>query len=310
MATAVPTADFQTSSLNGAINAVVDSMVIGTGLTIPATNGALQIDYDSSAAVGAASGPETIIYATYNTATGDVAGMTRGSGGTTGVTHSNGASVQCGNSSVYFTALNALYDGWIPVTETWTRTDNTTFTITGDFTSVLAVGDKLKVTDTTTKYFYIVSVSYSAPDTTVTITGGTNYVLAATPTVRYYSKSTSPIGFPTEFDLSANVQFYMTGRKVTITTWGFKVGNGSDAYVADTVTHGLTFTTVPIVSMTYAGYKDGSDPANAGAGAAGTVAYASAYGATVTKVDWTITASSAIGATRRLLYTMTIIGKI
>lgn len=199
MAINTPTADFVTSSLVDAINASVDTLTIAAGLTIPATNGALQIDYDSAIAVGTASGPETILYATYTTATGIVAGVTRGAGGTTGVTHDALASVQCGDSSVYYGALNALYDGWIPVTEVWTRTSNTAYTITGDFTSVLSVGDKLKVTDTTTKYFNITAISYSAPDTTVTITGGSDYVLAATPTVRYYSKSLSPVGFPSSF---------------------------------------------------------------------------------------------------------------
>lgn len=197
MAIQVPTADFQTSALSGAINNAVDSMTIDTGLDIPATNGALQIDFDSTAALGASGGPETITYAAYNSGTGAVTGITRGAGGTTAVSHSNGASVQCGNSSVYFTALNALYDGWIPVTETWTRTSDTTFTVTGDYTSVLAIRDKIKVTDTTTKYFAITAVSYSAPDTTVTIYGPSGSVLAGSPTARWYSKMESPANYPT-----------------------------------------------------------------------------------------------------------------
>lgn len=208
MAINVPTHDFVTSSLVDAIDNSQDTMTIGAGLNIPATNGALQIDYDSSIAVGTASGPETVLYATYTTATGAVAGITRGSGGTTAVSHDALASVQCGNSSVYYTALNALYDGWITANETWTRTANTTFTITGDFTGVYAVGDKLKVTDTTTKYFYITACSYSAPDTTVTITGGSDYVLAATPTARYYSKSSSPVGFPQIFNFNGAATGY------------------------------------------------------------------------------------------------------
>jgi len=272
MALNTPTSDFQTSSLNGAINASVDSMTIGTGLSIPATNGALQIDYDSIIAVGSASSPETILYATYNSVTGAVSGMTRGQAGTTGVSHSNGASIQCGNSSVYFTALNALYDGWIPVEETWSRVSNTSFTITGDYTGVLAVGDKLKVTDTTVKYFYITAVSYSAPNTTVTITGGTDYVLAATPTLQYYSKASSPVGFPDWFNWTPtlgasgsmtftstnilNARFKITGRQVTvsITTTGTTGGSASV---------NLTFTLPIVGARQYNGFSayvgDGGD---------------------------------------------------
>ena len=99
-----PTADFVTSSLNGAIDADDTEITIGTGLDLPAAGGALQIDYDSSEAVGDASGPETVTYTSYTTATGVVAGVSRGEGGTTGVTHANGASVQCAMSSVHLDA--------------------------------------------------------------------------------------------------------------------------------------------------------------------------------------------------------------
>ena len=97
-----PTSDFVTSTLSGAIAAGDATATIGTGLDIPATNGILQIDYDSSIAVGSDDGPETIAYATYTSATGALAGMTRGLNGTTGVAHANGAKVQCGFSVSYF----------------------------------------------------------------------------------------------------------------------------------------------------------------------------------------------------------------
>lgn len=97
-----PTSDFQTSTLSGAIAAADDTATIGTGLDLPATNGILQIDYDSTTALGADNGPETIAYATYTTGTGALAGMTRGLNGTTGVAHANGAKVQCGVSASWF----------------------------------------------------------------------------------------------------------------------------------------------------------------------------------------------------------------
>jgi hypothetical protein len=100
--------DFQTTTLNGAIINVANTATIGTGLTIPATNGVLQIDYDSTEALGDANGPETVSYATYNSGTGALTGMTRGLAGTTGVSHANGRSVQYGPSSL---VLQGLQDG-------------------------------------------------------------------------------------------------------------------------------------------------------------------------------------------------------
>lgn len=97
-----PTSDFITSTLSGAIAAGDATATIGTGLDLPATNGILQIDYDSTTALGADNGPETIAYATYTTGTGALAGMTRGLNGTTGVAHANGAKVQCGPSASYW----------------------------------------------------------------------------------------------------------------------------------------------------------------------------------------------------------------
>jgi hypothetical protein len=92
-------------------------------------------------------------------------------------------------------------NGWIPAAETWTYAsadDPTfTFTITGNYTARYSVGMKLKLTQTTVKYFIITAISYSAPDTTVTVYGGTDYDLAdAAITLPYYSMVKAPFGFP------------------------------------------------------------------------------------------------------------------
>lgn len=95
------------------------------------------------------------------------------------------------------------FDGWISATETWTyvSADSTnatyTFKISGvDKTGILSAGDRIKLTQTTVKYFIITNVSFST-DTTVTIYGGTDYTLAnATITSPYYSHNKSPNGFP------------------------------------------------------------------------------------------------------------------
>ena len=98
-----PTADFVTTILNGAISSSATSMTIGTGLQLPATNGILQIDYDSTTAVGSDNGPETVSYTSYTTATGAITGLSRGiDPNTSGVAHANGATVQGGTSAEYW----------------------------------------------------------------------------------------------------------------------------------------------------------------------------------------------------------------
>src|SRR6185503_19345707 len=91
--------------------------------------------------------------------------------------------------------------GWIPAAETWTYASadspTFTFTITGDKTGKYSAGMRIKLTQTTAKYFLITAVSYSAPNTTVTVYGGTDYTLAnAAITLPFYAIVQSPFGFP------------------------------------------------------------------------------------------------------------------
>lgn len=112
--------DFVTTTLNGAISSGATSATIGTGLNIPATNGILQIDYDSTTAVGSDNGPETIKYASYTSGTGALTGLTRGADAyTTGVAHANGATVQAGLSTLHLNNLadvieNLAWTTWAP----------------------------------------------------------------------------------------------------------------------------------------------------------------------------------------------------
>jgi len=94
------------------------------------------------------------------------------------------------------------YPGWIAETvETWTYAGadapSFTFTITGDHTTKYFPGMKICLTNATTKYFIITKVAYSDPSTTITIYGGTDYVLVdAAITALYYSVARAPVGFP------------------------------------------------------------------------------------------------------------------
>lgn len=102
------------------------------------------------------------------------------------------------------TQLNALAlatnDGWISANETWTYASANTITIPSGGASRYAKGDKIKLTQTTVKYFYVVAVA----DTLLTVTAGTDYTVAnAAISANYYSRASNPIGFPIEFFCAA-----------------------------------------------------------------------------------------------------------
>lgn len=94
-------------------------------------------------------------------------------------------------------------DGWLPDSDTWVYVSAASFKISGkDVTTRFPVGCKLKLTQTTAKYFYVVSAAFST-DTTVTITGGSDYSLAnAAIDSPCYSYASSPQGFPQWFNYS------------------------------------------------------------------------------------------------------------
>ena len=90
-------------------------------------------------------------------------------------------------------------DGWIPVSDTWTYVSATSFKITGkDVRYRFPKGTKIKlVQSSTTKYFYVVATSYTSGNTIVTVTGGSDYSLAAsTISGQAYSYAAAPQNFP------------------------------------------------------------------------------------------------------------------
>mgnify|MGYP001561850050 FL=1 len=98
------------------------------------------------------------------------------------------------------TALQQIM-GWLIAGETWTYASASTFTISGDVTTKYPVGTKIKLTQTTVKYFYVIGTSYGAPNTTITVTGGSDYSLAnAAITSPYYSYADCPQGHPIWFN--------------------------------------------------------------------------------------------------------------
>ncbi len=128
----------------------------------------------------------------------------------------------------------ALQDGWIDdTTETWTYASGSgggtaTFTIAGvDLTTKYSVGTRIKLTQTTVKYFVVVAVAFST-NTTVTIMAGTDYTLAnAAISANYHSYAANPQGYPGWFNFAASAtglttltdtyaKFAVVGRACTV----------------------------------------------------------------------------------------------
>lgn len=93
--------------------------------------------------------------------------------------------------------------GWIERSETWTRTGNYTFTISGDVTATYRKGTKIRYKDGGAfEYGVVISSSYSAPNTTVTLAANSDYAMASNPTDRAISFVENPEGFPTSFSIA------------------------------------------------------------------------------------------------------------
>jgi hypothetical protein len=105
------------------------------------------------------------------------------------------------SSGVVLSLASDPSSGWTQSGEAWTYatadSPSFTFTITGDKTGKYSPGMRVKLTQTTVKYFIVTKVEYSNPNTTITVYGGTDYTLTnATITDPYFSTHKAPYGFP------------------------------------------------------------------------------------------------------------------
>lgn len=134
----------------------------------------------------------------------------------------------------------APLSGWISLgTCTYETADSPTFqfSIASDVTGLLSVGMRIKLTQTTVKYFLITAVgAYSAGKTIITVYGGTDFTLAnAAITSPCYSLQKAPFGFPLTEDKwtvtladttnrsqsspTANTVYNMLSQSVPIGSW-------------------------------------------------------------------------------------------
>lgn len=124
----------------------------------------------------------------------------------------------------------SLYDngGWIGGIGTWSYSsaDSPTFVISinADVTGFIGVGMRLKLTQTTVKYFIVTAVgAFSAGATLITVYGGTDYTLAnAAITLPYWSQVKAPLGFPmspAKWTVSATNTSNASKATPTANTW-------------------------------------------------------------------------------------------
>lgn len=159
----------------------------------------------------------------------------RGLGGTSAVAHSSGASVKSMVNAEFWTALQQGYsiaygNGWLPAAGTWTYASATTMTVPQADADRLNAGSRIKLDQTTTKYFYVTGVS----GTTITVNGGTDYTLAnAAITSPYFSNDASPKGFPQWF------AFTPSWTNLTVGTSGNTYNTGYFSMSGKTVSYRL-----------------------------------------------------------------------
>jgi len=177
-------------------------------------------------------------------------------------THASGTKFLIDNTNGYYQGLAKGYEsqvattGWVSFNATATYASASSFTLVGDWTDRLAVGDKIKLTNGSVKYFYLTAVAYSSPNTTVTVTGGTDYTVAsAAITANYYSKGNA-VGFPTAFTIGTNQKLYYVGGRAIVTGWEGKQGSVADN-ISTSVTFGssFAFTNKPNVQISGIGVK-------------------------------------------------------
>jgi len=179
------------------------SVTVDDGTPFNSAGGLIEIDYDNIAK------RERVYYLSKSGNVLTIADDGRGLFGTTAVAHDTGALVRGFFVDEHINNLIDAYEasttlsetaigtGWNSFPYTCTYASANTFTVSGDKTAEFSAGMKFELTQTTVKYFILTKVAYSAPNTTFTVYGGTDYTLAnAAITEPYFSSVKSPLGFP------------------------------------------------------------------------------------------------------------------
>jgi hypothetical protein len=166
---------------------------------------------------------------------------------------------------------SAAQDGWILTS--WaalTRTGATTFTTTTNVSGVIQKGDKLKFTDTTTKYLNVVSAVWGGATTVVTTIANDDYALVGNPSAMSYSKVENPQGWPGWFNYSPTITFTAGTAPINPTSTYQKFGIHGRMCTVNIYnfgyTAGATVTAAPSISLPVAPIEYSSAGGQIGAG--------------------------------------------
>jgi hypothetical protein len=246
---------------------------------------------------------EWVTYTSINSTTNELNGVTRGAEGYSAKTHSNGATVAFPLSKAHVNEVNDSVDtGWVIVNETFTYASATTITVATGAASRFQKGDKLKLTNNTVKYFYIVGVA----STLLTVTGGSDYALAdAAITSPYLSRVGRPFGFPGYFSHTMVLDGWSgtptQASKFSISTGGTVTFSVYITGTSDETTGAGTNFTLPVTPVNNMYYPVRVTDNGTVAATPGMVAIAASTGlgtcySTMAAGGWTGSGTKAIGA--------------
>jgi len=194
-------------------------------------------------------------------------------------------------------------DGWVSSSDTWVYATATTFTISGvDRTTTYTAGTKLKFTNSSAKFAYVGSSSFST-NTTVTLVANNDYALAdAAISVPFYSHAAVADNFPYWFgydptwtgfssDPTQDVHFRIEGGMCTLL---LESSGTSDAAGFD-FTLPISSSAVPTGSLNQVIFVLDNGPAQTVVGLLGISVAGSASSTAKVGLDFTDRAANAYG---------------
>ena len=125
---------------------------------------------------------------------------------------------------------SGTWTSWTPITAAATYVSASSFTLVGDHTAYLKLGTKVKLTNSTVKYGYVLSSSYSSPNTTVNLVPNSSYSLASGTITGVNISYANPPDFPVWLNFTSTItgfsdltsmplQFKIDGNLLTISTY-------------------------------------------------------------------------------------------
>lgn len=156
-----------------------------------------------------------------------------------------------------------IWDGWNQVSDTWTYASANTITVPSGAASLYQKGDKVKITQTTPRYFVITAVA----DTLLTVYAGTDYTVAnAAISAIAVSHQENPILYPDYFNYTPTG---VSASNVTLTGRYKTVGKQCFCRIKAAFTGAITFTTMPSLPITASSAIIGGSAATSPSGVGG-----------------------------------------